>query len=122
VRCAEVRELLPSYVREGHAEAEVKEHLETCHACNEELSRYVALAGSLASMQEITADVPPDLSQRLFAIPSEDSRFGVVKDHVTRNRAAYLGGAAAALAGIGVAAWRVRPPPPPEQKLTPPIQ
>jgi anti-sigma factor RsiW len=108
VRHAEVRELLPAYVREGHAEAEVKAHLATCTACNEELSRYVALAGSLASMSEITVDVPPDLSQRLFAIPSESSRLGVVKEHVARNRNAYLGGAAAALAGVGVAAWRIR--------------
>jgi predicted anti-sigma-YlaC factor YlaD len=108
VRHAEVRELLPAYVREGHAEVEVKAHLETCPSCNEELSRYVALAGSLASLQEVTADVPPDLSQRLFAIPAESSRLVVVRQHVTRNRAAYLGGAAAALAGVGVAAWRIR--------------
>jgi anti-sigma factor RsiW len=95
-------------VREGHAEAEVKAHLATCDSCNDELSRYVALAGSLASLRDGTVDVPPDLTQRLFAIPTESSRLGVVKEHVTRNRTAYLGGAAAALAGVGVAAWRIR--------------
>ena len=108
MRCAEVRELLPAYVREGHAEPEIRAHLKTCSECYAELSRYVALTGSLAAMHDVSVDIPPDLTQKLFAIPSEDSRFGLVKEHVTRNRAAYLGGAAAALAGVGVAAWRIR--------------
>jgi predicted anti-sigma-YlaC factor YlaD len=108
VRCAEVRELLPAFVREGIDDEEVGQHLASCTGCSDEFSRYVALAGSLSSMREVLVDVPPDLSQRLFAIPSESSRVTLVKDHVARNRTAYLGGAAAALAGVGVAAWRIR--------------
>jgi anti-sigma factor RsiW len=108
VRCAEVRELLPAFVREGVDDDQVRQHLTSCEGCSAEFSRYIALEGSLSSMRDALVDVPPDLSQRLFAIPSESSRVAVVKDHVARNRAAYLGGAAAALAGAGVAAWRIR--------------
>ena len=108
MRCAEVRELLPAYAREGLAEMGVKEHLEGCQGCSRELSRYIELAGSLVAMQEATVDVPPDLTQHLFAIPTSDSRLDVLRQHVVRNRHAYLGGFAAALAGLGVAAWRIR--------------
>ena len=108
MRCAEVRELLPAYVHEGHPSQDVREHLDTCESCTVELSRYVALTGSLASMQDELADVPPDLTQRLVAIPSEDSRVAALRGHVARNRAAYVGGAAAALAGASVAVWRLR--------------
>lgn len=115
MKCAEVRELLPAFAREGHAEPGVREHLMSCRACDEEFSRYVALTGSLSAMSDVVVDVPPDLTQRLFAIPSENvfswrslSRAEVLKEHVARNRTAYLGGAAAAIAGVGVAAWRIR--------------
>jgi anti-sigma factor RsiW len=108
MRCAEVRELLPAFVREDHADEDIRQHLASCPECSAEFSRYVALAGSLSAMRDVSVDVPPDLSQRLFAIPSESSRVVVLKEHVARNRSAYLGGAAAALAGVGVAAWRIR--------------
>ncbi len=108
MRCAEVREALPAFVRGRPADPEVREHLLSCRDCDQEFSRYVALTGSLAYMRDHLADVPPDLTQRLFAIPSEASRVAVLREHVARNRAAYLGGAAAALAGVGVAAWRIR--------------
>jgi anti-sigma factor RsiW len=108
VRCAEVRELLPAYVHEGHPSSEVRSHLDDCEACSAELTRYVALTGSLASLQDELADVPPDLTQHLMAIPGEDSRVAALRGHVARNRAAYVGGAAAALAGATVAVWRLR--------------
>ncbi len=108
MKCAEVREMLPGHVRDGETTLAFRRHLSRCNGCQGELARYESLIGSLRDMQMVTAEPPPTLVPALIAIPSGASRLAVVRTHVTRNRRAYLGGAAVALAGAAAGVVAVR--------------
>jgi hypothetical protein len=119
VNCAEVRESLPTYVRDGERILSVRRHLEECAACRAELARYEPLLDSLATLETVTYEPPPELAAALAAIPREVGGLagsvrggaGAVRDHVARYRRTYIGGVGIALAGAaGVALWRTRHP------------
>lgn len=110
MRCAEVREALPAYVRGGEASLAVRRHLSRCGPCRAELARYESLLSALGGLHKTTTEPPPGLAAILAAIPQRAGRLAGARSHVARNRNAYLGGAAvAALAGAaGTAIWRAR--------------
>ena len=108
MRCAEVREILPSAVHDGGDTLAVRRHLATCSACKEELRGYEALLLSLGELKDHKSPVPAVLSEALMAIPSRRNVVAGARAHVVRNRKAYVGGAAVALAGAGAALWRAR--------------
>ena len=106
MECAEIREMLPAYVRDGEASLLVKRHLSRCDDCAAELGRYETLVGGLAALRGAVVEPPPDLRQALLAIPRAATPVDTVRAHVAANRKAYLGGAVA-LAGAGALAWRL---------------
>lgn len=107
MRCEEIKEMLPSYVR-GEDALTIRRHLARCPDCRVELERYEALAGSLASLRHVHAEPPRDLLPALISIP-DASRLEAVRGHVVRNRKAYAGGLAVAFVGAaGAAVWRTR--------------
>ncbi|MFN2490130.1 MAG: anti-sigma factor [Actinomycetota bacterium] len=116
MKCAEVKEALPAYVKGEYASLALRRHVAGCAGCGAELARYEQLVGALAGLQAAPVEPPPGLLRALSAIPSEATVAGslrdraeVVKGHVARNRGAYLGGAGVALAGaVGAALWRTR--------------
>ena len=108
MRCAEVREILPSVVHDGGDTLAVRRHLASCSACKAELRGYETLLISLGELRDHRATVPPALSEALIAIPTRRHVVAGARAHVVRNRKAYVGGAAVALAGVGAALWRVR--------------
>lgn len=111
MRCEEVQEVLPAYVRDGETSLAVRRHVSRCSDCKNELARYEALLGAMSSLQSNAADAPPSLKAALLAIPERTGSLDTVRAHVTRNRNAYLGGAAAAVAVAGAAGallWRSR--------------
>jgi anti-sigma factor RsiW len=117
MRCEEVREALPAYVNTDGIELRVQRHLSRCPECKAEFARYEALMGGLRTLQTVTAEPPAGLFGALVDIPARASRLHgararveTARDHVTRNRNAYLsGGVAVALAGaVGAALWRSR--------------
>ncbi|MDQ3771709.1 MAG: hypothetical protein M3343_06440 [Actinomycetota bacterium] len=111
MRCAEVREMLPALARESDPSLVVRRHLSKCVACRAELETYRSIVASLATLEMRTIAPPAGLAAKLIAIPSEASRVDHFRSHVTRNRAAYAGGAAAAAAVVGAAGaflWRSR--------------
>jgi len=99
MKCPEVREELPAYVRGEQPTLAVRRHLSTCEGCREESARYESLAGALGALQSMTVEPPSGLKHALVAIPSNQGRLGAVRTHVTRHRRRYVGGAAVAVAG-----------------------
>ena len=108
MNCAEVRQVLPAYESASDADLAVRRHLAGCPGCSAELERYDALRSSLGALRSVKSDVPVGLTEALVAIPSRGGVVGSVRGHVTRHRAAYLGGVAAALAATTAVVWRAR--------------
>lgn len=111
MRCAEVREMIPALAGEGEPSLAVRRHLATCKGCRGELETYRSVLASMRTLEARPVEVPAGLAAKLIAIPGEASRIDHVRSHVTRNRAAYAGGTAAAVAVVGAAGallWRSR--------------
>lgn len=117
MRCEEVREALPAYMNTDGIELRVRRHLSRCPDCQTELARYEALMGGLRTLQTVTAEPPAGLFGALVDIPARASRLRgarvraeSARDHVARNRSAYIStGVAVALAGaVSAALWRSR--------------
>lgn len=111
MRCEEVQEMLPAYVRDGETSLTVRRHVSRCPDCKQELARYEALLGAMSSLQSNVVETPLSLKASLLAIPEKAGSLDTVRAHVARNRNAYLGGAAAAVAVAGAAGavlWRSR--------------
>ncbi|MGH2752681.1 MAG: anti-sigma factor family protein [Actinomycetota bacterium] len=109
MRCAEVREMIPAVAGEGEPSFAVRRHLARCRECRAELETYRSLVASMRTLEARAVDPPAGLAAKLIAIPGEASRVDHLRSHVTRNRAAYAGGAAATLAVVGAAGamlWR----------------
>lgn len=96
---AEVREVLPAYVRGGSDSLTLRRHLSACAECRNELTRYQDLLGALATMESATEEPPRGLVAALERIPQHASRVDQVRSHLARNRKTYLGGAAVLVAG-----------------------
>jgi predicted anti-sigma-YlaC factor YlaD len=108
MRCEEVREILPAYIRDGEPALAVRRHLARCPDCRTELAQYDSMLDTMGDLQTTVAEPPRGLKAALVAIPTQPSRVETVRGHVVRNRNAYLGGAVA-LAGVaGAALWRTR--------------
>ena len=106
---AEVREILPAYVRDGSDSLTVRRHLAGCSECRSELARYEDLLGALATMGSVTAEPPPSLVASLRQIPHSAGTIEQVRTHLARNRRTYLSGAAVVAAGVaGAALLRTR--------------
>jgi anti-sigma factor RsiW len=121
MRCAEVKEMIPALARESEPSLAVHRHLGKCRACQEELETYRNLVASLQTLEARTVEPPPGLAAQLIAIPRSASTVDHLRSHVTRNRAAYAGGAAAAVAVAGAAGailWRNRDRSPQRQRRT----
>jgi anti-sigma factor RsiW len=111
MRCAEVRETIPAFADEGEPSLATRRHIAKCSGCRTELETYRSMLSSLRSLEARPVNAPVGLAAKLIAIPREASRVDHVRSHVTRNRAAYAGGAAAAVAIAGTAGallWRNR--------------
>ncbi len=104
MECAEVREALPAYVRDGEVGLAVRRHVGHCKDCKAELADYVALLAGLDELKTATVEPPADLIASLVAIPESDNRVDVLRSHVIRNKRAYAGGLAVAALGIAGAA------------------
>ena len=108
MRCSEVREVLPAYLKDGDVSLAVRRHLSRCDECTTELARYEALMNGLGSLEIVASEPPAQLRAALIAIPERD-RVTAVRHHVVRNRNAYVGGAAVAVAGaVGAVVWAGR--------------
>ena len=104
MKCAEMQEILPAYVRDSERSLEAKRHLSRCDDCRAELRAYETMLWGLKELQaQPVEDVPAGLLASLVEIPNEESRLDVVKAHVARNRKVYAG-AAAAVVGVAGAA------------------
>lgn len=109
MRCAEVREALPAYVRNGEMPLAVRHHVAACPECRAELARYEVLLDGLGALRHEVMEAPPSLVRSLAAIPSSHRRLRGAQRHVVRHRRAYLGGLAlAAASAAGAAVWRSR--------------
>lgn len=108
MKCAEIREVLPAYERDSQASLAVRRHLAFCSDCKREVARYRELHSGLEGLRAGSVEVPGELSQTLFEIPSTQSLVGSVRTHVARNRRAYVGGAALAAGALGATIWRLR--------------
>jgi predicted anti-sigma-YlaC factor YlaD len=114
MRCEEVRESLPAYVREPESSLALRRHLGSCSDCRAELDRYQDLVANLAALRSVAVEPPVGLKASLAAIPSEANRLemarrnvAAARGHITAHRGAYLGGLAVAVAGAtGAALWR----------------
>jgi hypothetical protein len=104
MECAEIRESLPAYVRDGEVGLSVRRHVAHCSVCKSELGHYVALLAGLDEMKSSVVEPPVGLVTSLIAIPTEATRVDAVRSHVARNRRAYAGGLAMAAVGIAGAA------------------
>jgi anti-sigma factor RsiW len=107
--CAEVHEMLPAYADEPGRDLSVRRHLASCESCRTEVARYEEMRRGLTGLAMTSVEPPVDLLPALLAIPDADNAVELVKTHVTRNRKAYVGGAAVLVAGAaGAALWRSR--------------
>lgn len=100
MKCAEVREELPAYVRGEQPSLAIRRHLSTCEGCREENARYESLTSVLGSLESMRVEPPSGLMHSLAAIPSNQGRVDAVRTHVARHRRRYVGGASVAAAGI----------------------
>jgi hypothetical protein len=106
MRCEEVQAMLPALMKDGQISLAARRHVSTCRACQAELRRYEGLAGALGNLTAKVHEPPVGLRQALIALPEQVGLVRNALGHVVRNRAAYAGGAAVALAGaIGTAVW-----------------
>ena len=115
MRCEEVRDALPAYVREGHASLPLRRHVARCEECGSELERYEMLLDSLERLRAVPLAPPEGLRAALASIPATARladkvawRTGGVRHHLTRNRGAYVGGFVAVVGAAGAALWRTR--------------
>ena len=99
LRCEEVREELPAFVRERGESLAVRRHLSRCDGCRSELARYESLLGALESLRPATVEPPAGLKASLVAIPDSLGTVDTMRKHVAQNRRLYAGGAALAAAG-----------------------
>jgi anti-sigma factor RsiW len=107
--CAEVREAIPAFVRDGDVSLAVRRHVSRCAACRDEVGRYERLLSGMRKLSFETVDPPVDLLGTLKMIPADSTKVEEVRRHVARNRRAYAGGVAVALAGAaGVAIFQRR--------------
>jgi predicted anti-sigma-YlaC factor YlaD len=114
MRCEEVRESLPAYVREPGSSLALRRHLDSCPGCRAEFDRYRDLIANLSSLRAHALEPPVGLKASLVAIPSESNRLemarrnvAAARGHITAHRGAYIGGVAVAVAGAaGAALWR----------------
>ena len=85
--CRSIHRRLPGYVDgaiNSRDHARVREHLESCAACREELNRYHQLSASLARMEPVAS--PEDLVARI--------RVRVSRERALRSRARRIAGRA----------------------------
>ena len=109
MKCAEIREVLPAYESDSQASLAVRRHLAFCSDCKREMARYRELRSNLEGLKANSGEVPRELTQALFAIPSNQNLVGSLRTHVARNRRAYVGGVAALTAGaVGATVWRLK--------------
>jgi hypothetical protein len=115
MKCDEVREILPAYVREQDMPPPVRRHLSSCAGCRAEMERYSALAGGLEALRSVSFDPPEGLKPRLAAIAQDSGRLEAARRnaiaagaHIARNRRTYAGGLAVGLGLAGAALWRAR--------------
>ena len=108
MKCAEIREVLPSYEPNSQTTLAVRRHLATCSDCKREVARYRELRSGLQGLRASSVEVPREFTQALFAIPSNKNLVGSVRTHVARNRRAYVGGAALAAGALGATIWRLK--------------
>jgi predicted anti-sigma-YlaC factor YlaD len=114
MKCEEVRESLPAYVREPESSLALRRHLGSCSECRAELDRYQELIANLATLRSVDVEPPVGLKASLVSIPAEANRLemarrnmAAARGHVTAHRGAYLGGLAVAVVGAtGAALWR----------------
>jgi hypothetical protein len=99
MRCAEVREELPAFVRDRSGSLNVRRHLARCDECRSELARYESVLDSLTMLRSATVDAPQSLVRALTEIPSIEGRIDHLRTHLARNRRAYLSGVAVVAAG-----------------------
>ncbi len=109
MNCAEIQAALPAYVGDPGSSLDLRRHLSRCPECRAELEAYEAMRGGLAELRSVSAEVPAGLLATLKGIPQTSSTTDLALQHVRRNRTAYAGGFALAVAG-GTAAvlWRRR--------------
>ena len=100
MKCAEVREELPAYIKGEQPSLAIRRHLSTCEGCREESARYESLTAALGSLDVMTVEPPSGLMHSLAAIPSSQGRLDAVRIHVARHRRGYVGGVSVAAAGI----------------------
>ncbi|MDQ3914661.1 MAG: hypothetical protein M3323_04915 [Actinomycetota bacterium] len=86
----------------------MRRHLSRCPDCTRALDAYRSLRAATAGLAAATATPPSGLRDALVVIPSAQSRLDEVRSHLTRHRAAYVGGLAVALGATGAALWRSR--------------
>jgi anti-sigma factor RsiW len=109
MKCEEIREALPAYVKGGDVSLAVRRHLSRCQTCSAEAARYESLTNALGALETRPLEAPPGLARALTAIPRDQTRVDMLKSHVIRHRNAYLGGVAVAVAGAaGAALWHAR--------------
>ena len=108
MRCAEIRELLPALEDDTDTGLTVRRHLSSCAACRAELVMYQQMAEGLRHLRSSVTDVPPELSRALIAIPTDQGAVASLRTHVSRNRRAYVGGAALAAGALGATLWKLR--------------
>jgi hypothetical protein len=111
MKCDEMQEILPAYVRDAERSLEAKRHLSRCEDCRAELRSYETMLWGLSEMRAQPAgEVPAGLLASLVEIPMRETTIDVVKAHVARNRKVYAGAAAAVVgvagAALGAAALR----------------
>jgi hypothetical protein len=104
MRCAEMHEAMPAYVRDGEQSLAARRHLARCADCKAELARYELLLGTLGDLATTTVEPPANLALTLATIPAHGGPLDTVREHVARNRSVYLGGVAIAAAGAAGAA------------------
>lgn len=108
--CAEIEEMLPAFVGNEEETLALRRHMARCEDCRTELSRYEEIERMLGSLAAATAEPPADLLPALVAVPQRAvGPTTALRDHVLRNRKAYAGGLAMAVAGAaGAALWHSR--------------
>lgn len=109
MNCAEIQAAIPAYVGDAGSSLDLRRHLSRCAECRAELEFYEAMLSGMTQLRAVSAEAPAGLAASLRAIPHESSTAETALQHLKRNRRAYAGGLAVAVAG-GTAAllWRRR--------------
>jgi hypothetical protein len=109
MRCAEVREILPAFMSDGEVSLSVRRHISRCADCKRDLAQYESIVAGLGRLETQTLEPPAGLLYALESIPARADRTAAVFSHVSRNKDAYLRGAAAAAVAagaVGAVIWR----------------